>query len=129
MAIELKMLSLSILLGVAQLFIASQSSMSQRNLQWNLSARDKKMPELTGIPGRLDRAFKNFMETFVFFAAAVLIVTMLNRNSNISAIGAQLYFYGRVVYVGVYAAGTPILRTIIWMASTAGILMLLSALL
>jgi uncharacterized MAPEG superfamily protein len=33
----------------------------------------------------------------------------------------------RVVYLPLYAAGVPMLRTIIWLASTVGILLVLSA--
>jgi len=43
--------------------------------------------------------------------------------------GAQLFFWARVVYVPVYWAGIPLLRTGVWAASIAGLVMMLSALL
>jgi len=128
MPIELRMLALSIVLGSVQLLAAAHSSTKQRGLKWNLSPRDEKMPDLTGIAGRLDRAFRNFMETFPFFLAAVFLVTFLKANNAISALGAQLYFFARLVYVPVYAMGTPVVRTVIWIAALIGMMMVLSAL-
>jgi uncharacterized MAPEG superfamily protein len=45
-----------------------------------------------------------------------------------TVLGAQLYFWARLVYVPVYAAGIPYLRTLIWAASIVGIVLLLTAL-
>src|SRR4051812_23597740 len=117
---EVTMLAFACLLGLVQLLAAAHMSTSQRGFKWNLSARDEKRADLTGVAGRLDRAFKNFMETFVFFAAAVLMVTEMKTGNATTALGAQIYLVGRVVYVPVYAIGTPVLRTIVWFASTVG---------
>ena len=53
---ELQILAWACLLGIAQLLLAAQFSTKQRGMEWNISARDTKAPELTGIAGRLDRA-------------------------------------------------------------------------
>lgn len=102
MTIELKMLAFSIVLGFVQLILAAQTMTWQRGVKWNLSARDQSLPGLTGLAGRLDRAFKNFLETFAFFMGAVLLVTLTKTESSLTAMGAQLYFYGRVLYVPLY---------------------------
>jgi len=57
----------------------------------------------------------------------VLVVTALAKNSATSVLGAQLYFWARVAYVPVYAAGLPVVRTLIWTASIAGLVMVLMA--
>ena len=85
-------------------------------------------PPLTGIPARLDRARANFLETFPLFIAVVFAAQLLQRHDAMTILGAQLYFWARVVYVPVYAAGIPYLRTLIWTASIVGIVLLLSAL-
>jgi uncharacterized MAPEG superfamily protein len=128
MSIELRMLTLASLLGIVQLFLAAHLSTKQRGMKWNLSPRDEKKPDLTGVAGRLDRAFKNLMETFPFFVAAVLTVTAMRVNTNVSALGSIMYFAARVLYVPVYAVGTPVLRTLIWVCSFVGILLVMSAL-
>ena len=128
LSIELKMLLWSIILGLVQLLLAAQAMTAQKGVSWNLSPRDQKGPELTGVAGRLDRAFKNFMETFPFFIAAILIVQITTLGNGVSSIGAQLYFWARVVYVPLYAFGVPGFRTFAWLISLIGLAMVLSAL-
>ena len=125
---ELKMLFYSAILGIIQLLIAASLATSQRGVKWNLSPRDEKQPELTGVAGRMDRAFKNFMETFPFFIAAILIVQITQMQSSASTYGAMIYFWARLVYVPLYAAGIPVVRTVVWSLAFIGIIMVMSAL-
>jgi uncharacterized MAPEG superfamily protein len=127
-SVEIQMLVWSILLGLAQLVIATTLATKDQGLAYNMSPRDEPPPMVSKIAARLGRAFKNFLETFGFFAAAVLAVTLSGKANGTSALGAQLYFFARLAYVPVYAAGIPVLRTLIWAASIAGLVMVLSAL-
>lgn len=127
MAIELQMLAWSVILGLVQVALAAIASTRQRGAPWAAGARDASPPRLTGVAGRLDRARGNFLETFPFFAALVLAVVALGRQDATSALGAQLYFWARLAYLPVYAAGIPYLRTLVWAVSIAGILALLAA--
>jgi uncharacterized MAPEG superfamily protein len=72
MTLELKMLALSIVLGLVQIVLASHAASLQRGYVWTASSRDEAVPKLTGVAGRLERALHNFVETFPLFAAAVL---------------------------------------------------------
>ncbi|HEY1588552.1 MAG TPA: MAPEG family protein [Rhodanobacter sp.] len=128
MTTELYMLMCTVVLGLVQIAIAATCSVTQRGLGWAASARDEIKPPLTGVGGRLDRARANFLETFPLFAAVVLIGHLLQRHDNLTALGAQLYFWARLAYVPVYAAGIPYLRTLIWAASIVGIVLLVTAL-
>jgi len=128
MSIELRMLAWSIVLGLVHILIAATFSTRQRGLMWNAGPRDGAPAPLLGMAGRLDRASNNFLETFVFFAAAVLTLTFLQKGSEHTALGAQLYFWARVAYLPTYAVGVPFLRTAIWTASLVGLLMLVTAL-
>jgi uncharacterized MAPEG superfamily protein len=127
MGIELQMLVWSVILGLAQIAIATVASLGHRDARWAASARDEPGAPLTGVAARLDRAQGNFLETFAFFAASVLAVVALGRQDATSALGAQLYFWARLVYVPLYAAGIPYLRTLVWGVSIAGIVLLLAA--
>ncbi len=127
MTTEIEMLMFSILLGIAMLLAAAGGATIQRGLKWNLGARDKHPPELTGIAGRLERAFRNFLETFGFFAAAVLVCLVLNISNSATSIGTQLYFYSRVIYIPLYVAGIPLLRTMVWTCSLIGICLVIYA--
>lgn len=127
--VEIRMLAWSILLGLVQLFAAAAAMTRQRGLRWNAGPRDGEPPPLRGVGARLDRAWRNFLETFGFFAAAVLAVVATGRGDAGTALGAQLYFWARVAYVPLYAAGIPYLRSLVWAVSVAGILMVLRGLL
>jgi uncharacterized MAPEG superfamily protein len=125
MSIELRMLVWSVILGLVQIALAALLSVSQRGLGWAAGPRDIAPAPLAGVPARLDRARGNFLETFPLFAALVLAVVVLQRQSATSALGAELYFWARLVYVPVYAAGIPYLRTLVWAVSVVGIVLLL----
>lgn len=129
MPIELKMLAWSVALGLVHVLLGAALVTRQRGLAWNVGARDATLPPPTGVAARVDRALRNFLETFPFFAAAALAVVVLERGDATTALGAQCYFWARLVYVPVYAAGIPYLRTLIWAVSIWGLLQLLWALL
>ncbi len=128
MSVELRMLSWSICLGILYVLIAATLSSAQRGLAWNVGNREGEVRPLFGPAGRAHRALRNYLETFVFFAAAVLAVMIAQRQSAHTALGAQLYFWGRLAYLPVYLIGVPYLRTLTWAVSLWGILMLLAAL-
>jgi len=125
MSIEIRMLGWAIVLGFVQLLLAAFTMTAQRGSKWNASARDGTPPPLTGVAGRLDRAFRNFLETFAFFAAAVLAVVLAQRQDAHTALGAQLYFWARLVYIPLYAAGIPYIRSLVWVVAMAGVVMVL----
>lgn len=129
MPAEIQWLGWSILLGMAQLFIAAALMTQQRGMKWNASARDGDPPTLTGAAGRADRAMRNFLETFPFFAAAVLAVAVTGSSDAMTALGAALYFWARLVYVPLYLAGIPYLRSLVWAVSLLGMLLVLAGLL
>ncbi|HWF64953.1 MAG TPA: MAPEG family protein [Rhizomicrobium sp.] len=125
---ETTMLLWSVVLGLVQLVIASMATNRDVGLPYNLSSRDAPPAAPVGtMAGRLVRAFNNFRETFGFFAVAVLLVLMLNRHDQNSALGAQLYFWARLIYVPVYALGIQVVRTIVWAVSIIGLVMVLLA--
>lgn len=126
-SIEIQMLCWAVVLGLAQLVIATTLATKDQGLAYNMSARDLPAPPVSTLSARMLRAFGNFRETFVYFAVAVLVVTALGKANATSAMGAQLYFWARVIYVPVYAAGIPVVRTLIWTASIVGLVMVLLA--
>jgi hypothetical protein len=48
------------------------------------------------------------------FVAAVILVDVLGRGSALGEWGAGLYFSARLVYLLLYAAGIPLLRSLVW---------------
>jgi uncharacterized MAPEG superfamily protein len=128
MTVELKMLAWSILLGLAYVFVAASLSTQQRGMKWNAGNRDGEAKPLTGAAARAVRASLNFLETFGFFAAAVLAVVLAKQNTPNTALGAQIYFWARLVYLPVYIIGVPYLRTLVWAGSLVGLILVVAAL-
>ena len=124
---ETTMLLWSAVLGLVQLLLATTLATKDQGLAYNLSPRDAAPPPVGTLAARLLRAYKNFLETFPLFIAAIVFVTLAGRQDVISALGAQFYFWGRVVYVPDYASGVTVLRTLIWSVSLAGLVMVLVA--
>ncbi|RUW81240.1 MAG: hypothetical protein E5V52_03775 [Mesorhizobium sp.] len=128
MTLELKMLALSIVLGLLQIVLASHASSLQRGYVWTASSRTEPVPALTGVAGRLARALQNFVETFPLFVAAVLIAHVAGTHGWMTEWGVQLYFWGRVIYVAFYAWGIFLLRSLVWNVATFGIVLILLSL-
>ena len=128
MSIELRMLVLSVVLGIVQIIAASQAASLQRGYRWSASPRDEPVQPLRGVAGRLDRALRNFLETFPLFAAVVLTAHVSETHDALTEWGARLYFWARVAYVPLYAAGIPLIRSLVWNVATVGILLLVVAL-
>jgi uncharacterized MAPEG superfamily protein len=124
---EIQMLLWSVILGLAQLAIATTLAVVDQGLPYNMGPRDVPAPPVKLMTARFLRAFQNFRETFVYFAVAILVVTALGKSNAASALGAMIYFWARVVYLPVYAIGIPVVRTIIWTVSVIGIVMVLTA--
>ena len=115
-------------MGLVVIGIAATLGTQQRGLGWNVGARDGIPAPLTGIAARMDRASRNFLETFPFFAVVVLVVIITQHTNASTGLGAQLYFWARVAYVPIYAAGIPYLRTVAWAVSIVGLAKILLAL-
>lgn len=129
MPVELNVLGWSIVLGVFYVLFAAALATQQRGMAWNTGNRDGVPQALTGAAARAGRASRNFLETFAFFAAAVLAVVAAQRGNATTALGAQLYLWARVAYLPIYVLGIPYVRTLVWLASVVGLVMVLSGLL
>ncbi len=127
MTIELTILAWAVVLGLAHALTTGQMIILQHGIAYGLSPRDEGKP-LTGVPARIQRSFANFMQTFPFFAAAVLAAHAAGRHSWLTVWGVQLYFWARVAFIPLYASGIPGPRTIAYVVSVAGIAMVLLAL-
>ena len=77
-----------------------------------------------GIGGRADRAAKNMIEGMVMFLAVMLAAQLAGKAPQ-AAMGATVFFWARLVYWPVYLAGVPVLRTLIWLVSIVGLVLIL----
>src|SRR5262249_53964733 len=71
--IETTLLAASIFFGIVHIVIVSHLQSWRRGYRWTASSREQPGAPLTGVAGRVERALKNYAETFPFFVAAILI--------------------------------------------------------
>jgi uncharacterized MAPEG superfamily protein len=100
-----------------------------------LSPRDpqrmgKPLMEQVSVPtGRLFRALNNHFEGLILFTLAVVVVTLGDKTTGLTAACAWIYLGARIAYVPCYYFGLTPWRSIAWLIGFgATTLMLLSAL-
>ena len=125
MAVELKILAFGAVLLFVHVFVAIRFKTAQYGRNWNTSARDEALPPPNAMTGRTKRAQANFLETFPIATVALMGVVIANRTSPTTALGGWIWLGARIVYLPLYAAGIPVIRTIVWTVSMVGLGMVL----
>jgi uncharacterized MAPEG superfamily protein len=129
MTIDMTILAWVLVLTLVQVILPAMWRNRETGVEYNAGPRDEPGPPVGPVTGRLKRAQQNLMETLAVFIAAVLIVHLAGKAGTLSHIGAGLYLIARIVYVPLYAFGVPYVRSYCWLASIAGIVLLLLAML
>jgi len=96
---------------------------------WGLGNRDTPEPKLPAWAGRAQRAHWNLLESLPVFAALVLVAHAGGKASDLSALGATVFFLARVAHAAIYVAGIPVARTIAFFVGMAGEFLVLAAIL
>ena len=103
--------------------VALQGMLATRELgsQWNAGPRDDAREPAGILAGRAARASANFRETYPGFVALALAVAIAKDPSGWDLIGAWLWFIARLVYIPLYLAGIPYIRSLVWLIALAGL--------
>jgi uncharacterized MAPEG superfamily protein len=120
---ELTLLVWAAALAVVQVLVALTGAYTQVGLIKLVGNRED-MPKLVGWVGRAERAHLNILQNLLLFAVLVLVAVVTNRTNDMTLLGAQLFFWGRIAYALIYLAGLPWLRTISWLVSVIGLLLI-----
>jgi len=128
-AVEITILALGAVLLFIHIFVATRFKTAQYGRKWNVSARDQTLPEPNPVTGRLMRAQANFQETFPIAIVALLGVVIAGKTSQWTALGGWIWLGARVVYLPLYWAGIPVVRTIVWTIALIGLAMVIKPLL
>ena len=124
MTLELKLLVWSVVLTMVQVLIAVTGATLKVGTP-ALAGNREDLPPLDGWAGRAARAHRNMLENLVLFAILVLTAQVTGRTGAMTALGAQLFFWGRVAYAPIYVFGIPWARTAAYVVSVAGMVLIL----
>ena len=123
MPIEMKLLVWAVALTLVQSVIAVLGAQLQVGLPALAGSREN-LPPIEGWGGRAQRAHRNMLENIVLFACLVLVAQIAGKTDAMTALGAQLFFWARLVYVPIYLMGIPWVRTGVWAVSVVGLVMI-----
>ena len=94
-------------------------------MAWGFGNRDTTLAVPTWIE-RVRRAHLNAVENLAPFAAVVLVAHVTGKADATTALGAQIFFVGRVAHTAIYIIGIPYLRTAAFFVALAGMLMIVN---
>ena len=121
--IELSLLIWTAALTILQMLVSALGSISQIGLTTLAGNRDN-LTETTGWASRAQRAHRNMLESIAVFAILVMSAHHLNISNDMTVLGAQLFFWGRVAFSNIYIAGIPWVRTAAWGVSLVGLILI-----
>ena len=120
---ELVLLVWSVALAFVQVLVAVSGATLQVGLP-ALAGNREGLPPLTGWVGRAQRAHRNMLESLPLFIALVLVAQAAGKANMTTLLGCQLFFWGRLAHWLVYLAGIPWLRTLAWVVSVVGLVLI-----
>ena len=104
----------SLALAMVQLWLLPMS-INLKNMAWLLSSRDEPI-DTSILQQRVDRAGANLQVGLVPFLALCLLSMQIDVDISATA---TYWLVLRVIYVPLYMAGTNVVRSVVWVASTA----------
>lgn len=124
MTVELTYLLWSALLAIAQLLVGSAGTMGQVGLSSAVGNREDMPQSFPGWVGRARRAHANLLENLVVFAVLVIVAHLAERNNDMTALGALVFFWARVGFAAAYIFGVSWIRSLLWFAGFVGMIMI-----
>ncbi len=120
---ELMYLVWSVVLTFVLVLIAVSGATLEYGLP-KLAGNREGLPDLTGWARRAACAHRNMLENLILFAVLVFTAHIANVHNGMTLLGAQLFFWGRFAHALVYIAGIPWVRTVAWLVSVIGLLLI-----
>jgi uncharacterized MAPEG superfamily protein len=124
MTTDLTMLTLSALLTALLALPGVAGLILEKGLAYAAGNREE-TPQISAWAERAQRAHRNMLENLPVFAALVLVANVSGAANETTALGATIFFWGRVAHAAVYIAGVPWARTAAFGVSVVGLFMIL----
>ena len=117
----LVLLALSVALLVFHIGLQGMLATKELGSAWNAGPRDDAREPAGKLAGRAARASANFRETYPAFVALALALAIAGDPAGWGLVGAWLWFIARLVYIPLYLAGVPYIRSLVWLVALAGL--------
>ncbi|MCF6368837.1 MAPEG family protein [Rhizobium halophilum] len=121
----LTLLSLSVVLLLVHIGLQGMLATKELGSAWNAGPRDEGREPQSAQAGRAARASKNFQETYPAFVGLLLGLAFAGDTSGVGLFGASLWLVARVIYIPLYLSGIPYIRSLVWLVSIVGLLMMM----
>lgn len=121
----LLLIGLSVVLLVVHIMLQGMTATKELGSSWNAGPRDEDKKPTGKLAGRAARASSNFRETYPAFIALAFGLILAGDPHGFGYIGAWVWLLCRIVYIPLYLAGIPYIRSLAWMGSMAGLLAML----
>lgn len=128
MTTELTMLAYAVALLLVLVFVQAAAGVRAKGAIPMANNRDDVGPA-TGFHARMLRVVDNHREGITLFAPLVLIAAVANIHNSWTVLGAEIFFWSRLVHAILYIFGIPMVRPLVWAAGFAGTIMVLLAIL
>lgn len=125
----LPLVGISVLILIAHIVLQAMAATKELGSQWNAGPRDEGKKVEGKLAGRAERASANFRETYPAFIALAFGVVMAGDPAGLALIGAWIWIICRIIYIPLYLAGIPYIRSLVWIGSLIGLLLMLFVLL
>ena len=126
MSVELTMLVYSAALLLVLVLIQATVGVRAQGAQVMAGPRDN-LPPPKPFQARTARVVDNHREGLTIFAPLVLAAALAHVSNQWTVLGAELFFFSRVVHAVLYLAGVPMIRPLVWAVGLVGTLMVLLA--
>ncbi len=113
-------------LTIPLVYVSGQLA-AENGVKWGFGNRDTDLGFAPWV-GRAKRAHLNLVENLAPFAALVLIAHTTGASNETTALGATVFFWGRVGHFAAYLFGIRYLRTAMFAVSIVGLFMILAQL-
>ena len=120
---ELTFLLWAVALTFIQLIISLLGATQQHGLT-ALAGNRENIGSTSGWAGRAQRAHRNMLENLVLFAILVIVAHIAGISNELTVLGAQLFFWGRLAYSLIYVVGIAWLRTAAFLVSILGLILI-----
>lgn len=122
------LLALSVILLFLHIGLQGMLATKELGSAWNAGPRDEGKKPKGALAGRAERALANYKETYPAFVGLILGVALVGDASGWGLIGGWIWFVARIAYIPLYLLGIPYIRSLVWLVSAGGLLIMLLSL-